>query len=158
VIKRPVIGIPKWDWKSPLLKHAIKNGTSVSIENIDLCYELKRHLEILNMFDENIKDFSDSNYYKYQNLNGKPHKEVMFKIELFKSLYAGIKKEGMRNAAVVTEDGCRLDGSHRLSISQHLGIPHVNVIIARYEECFKPEKVKRIMKNVEEYRSIVYGF
>ena len=62
-----------------------------------------------------------------------------------------------RTPPIVTDDGCRLDGSHRLSILAHLEIKKVDLNVARYEDIFKEKKIQKIREQVIAYRKETYG-
>jgi hypothetical protein len=157
-IDTPVIGIPTWDWKRKLVKYMTDNPNNHKVPIKDFCYECSRHFEILSLFDENDRDFEKTEYYNYQIENGKKHIEVEKKIDTFHKLYKNIRKNGCKKAPIVTLDGCRLDGSHRLSVLLHLGIKNSRINVAKYNLCFSTNRESKILSQVSAYRKKVYGF
>jgi hypothetical protein len=157
-IKTPIIGIPKWKWKKQLVGYAKENPNICNIDIVDSCYECSRHKELLKMVDisADISSIVKSDYYIYQKTKNK-HKNIMKKIEYFKSLYNSILEKGCLSIPIITDDGCRLDGSHRLSILLHLGVKRFDVNVAVYEKCFSNQKSKKIRSRIVKYRKKIYG-
>jgi hypothetical protein len=155
-VQTPVIGIPKWPWKKKLLNIAKQCKPSI-VDITDFCFECTRHLELLQAIDDGKTDFSGTEYYKYQ-VKKYDDASINKKIKHFNKIYKSIKKHGCREAPVVTDDGCRLDGSHRLSILIHLGVTETPVKIVRYEDIYSKQKSNLIRQEVNEYRKNIYGF
>ena len=154
-----VIGIPSWKWKKKLCRYARKHPHIVKFPiSKKLCHENSRHFEILHLFDDGCTDFSDTEYYKFNIENGKSKKDIRAKIQLFKDLYQSIcHKYKEKNPPIITDDGCRLDGSHRLSILVHLGVKYADLNIVSYEYLFSKNKSIEIRKQVREYRKRIYN-
>jgi hypothetical protein len=162
IIRTPVIGIPSSPWQKKAWKYAKKNPNFVKVDVKDFCYECSRHRELLSLIDEECEDFTSSEYWRYY--KGKKSKEaVLFKIEKYKETYKGIRKNGYISAGkgnssiIVTDDGCRLDGSHRAAILLHLNIPEAEINIFIYERCFSKEESKRLRKQNKIYRKKIYN-
>jgi len=154
----PVIGIPAWDWKKSLLNHAQKKPRWHGMIITDYCHECSRHFELLKLFDKKTKgEWKNSQYYKYQKEQGKKKKGILQKIQAFEKLYKSVASKGCKEPPVVTDDGCRLNGSHRLAILIHLSETYATVNIAVYEDIFDDKKAKEIRRNVKRYREEVYG-
>ena len=157
-VKTPVIGIPKWKWKNPMTLAAKSHGRVISIPNKDLCFECSRHIELLSLFDQNASDFQSCEYYQYQIVAGKKPQGVIAKIEGFRQLYIDFKRDGaFKKPPLVTDDGCRLDGSHRLAILSHLNVIEASVMVMKYEWLYSEERSKEIRQQVEKYRREKYG-
>lgn len=163
-IKTPVIGIPNWWWKKKLTQFLHDNNKNVIVqndvivENKDLCYECSRHLSLLKTFDDDSKEYEITEYFQYQIFRGKKKKGVFKKIEAFKILYDDfLKNKKFDSNPIITDDGCRLDGSHRLAILQHVGLDFVEVSLAKYEWLFNINESKQIRKQVEKYRQEKYN-
>lgn len=155
--KLKIIGIPGWSWKFTLLKYAKRHKNIQKWETSSLCYECSRHIELLRGFDEKKEDFARTEYYRYQIKNKKNRKSILHKIDRFKKLYRSIKKEGIINLPIITDDGCRLDGSHRCAILVHLGQKISLINIVKYEDVYSEDKSREIRKSVQNYRLSVYG-
>jgi len=158
MIKIPVVGIPSWKWKKRLLKQAIAQPLIEKIPITDLCYELDRHAELLKAFDKKT-DIKKTAYFKYQRENDNKIKTVIKRIGEFRQLYKKIRSRGIVGyAAVITEDGCRLDGSHRLSILKHLNVESAYINVVYYDRFYDKEKIEKIKQQVKEFRRTEYGF
>jgi hypothetical protein len=156
-IVRPVIGIPNYAWKKAAVKYARNNPNVVTIKANDLCHDCDRHRELLKMFDDGRDDYVNSSYFDYSIKQSKKTKEVALKkINKFKNLYLSIKEEIFdcpeNRLPIITEDGCRLDGSHKLTIFEHLGVENVSVNLFIYEKVFSKKDAKRLMKDNKEFR------
>jgi len=123
-----------------------------------MCYECSRHFEILKMFDNEEKNFMDSEYYQFYAQRDKDHQYIVSRVNAFYGLYLSVKnKYKEKKPPIITDDGCRLDGSHRMSILVHLGSKWISLNVARYKDIFKKKKIKKIREQVIAYRNEVYG-
>jgi hypothetical protein len=161
-IKIPVIGVPNYPWKKKVIKFARNNPYIVKLEVEDLCYECERHRELLRMFDNGLTCYSDSSYFHYSITMSKKTKEVALKkISKFKILYENMKKgvyECPENRLpIVTEDGCRLDGSHKLTILDHIGCKETDVNIFIYNKLFSKKERKKIIIDNLNFRKEMYN-
>jgi hypothetical protein len=161
-ILTPVIGIPNYLWKRQAVKFARKNPFIIKIKVKDLCYECDRHREILKMFDTGNCDYRNSNYFIYAiNRSKKPESVVLDKISRYKNMYFEIKGGNYscpkEKLPIIIEDGCRLDGSHRLTILEHIGEIETDVNVLFYRNLFSEKKSKQIFKENIDYRKKVYN-
>jgi len=156
-VSMTVIGIPSWPWKAKLLRFAQKHQNLVEVKTAGMCYECSRHMELLKLFDEGKKDFGQSEYFMYQRQNKKSKKNILEKIKKFQSLYRKIKCGKHTGYPVVTDDGCRLDGSHRCSVMVHLSRPVMLVNMVSYESIFDVNRSNKIRNQVKQYRMQMYG-
>jgi|TARA_Y100000310_G_scaffold338422_1_gene428043 hypothetical protein len=156
MIQTPVIGIPNWFWKKNLIKYAEKHPNIQEVEIVDFCHECSRHFQLLKMFDEKVKDFRDSEYYKYQRKHKRVHDNIEKRIFKFGRLYNSIKKHGCKEPSIVTDDGCRLNGSHRLAVLVHIGTQKASINVVRYEDVYGSKESKRIRDDVAAYRRDKY--
>ena len=162
IIKTPVIGIPSSPWQKKSWKFAKKHPNFVKVNVKDFCYECSRHRELLSLIDEGCKDFTHSEYWRYY--KGKKSPEtVLFKIAKYKETYRSIRENGYiaagkgNSSIIVTDDGCRLDGSHRTAVLLHLNILEVKINLFIYERLFSAEEAKRLRKQNKIYRKKVYN-
>jgi hypothetical protein len=160
MVKTPVIGIPNYWWKKRAVKFAKNNPNLVQIINRDLCYECDRHKELLDYFDSGNTNYKGTKYWDYY--SGKKNSSVINrKIKRYKKLYNSIKEHGYNGTGaisiVITDDGCRLDGSHRLTILLHLKILEISVNVVSYEDIFSAKKSKEIRRLNKQYRQEIYG-
>lgn len=155
-ISLTVVGIPAWSWKRRLLLFAKKHPNLVEIKTEGVCHECSRHLQLLKYFDGGEIRIDQSEYFKYQRKNKKSKKAVYSKIRKFKELYEKAKK-GDVGYPVITDDGCRLDGSHRCAIAVHLSEPILLVNMVSYEDRFKASHCKKIRNQVRDYRKKAYN-
>ena len=158
----PVIGIPNYFWKKKAVKYARKNPSIVTLEMKDLCYECDRHRELLNMFDDGRVDYKNSSYFKYgREMSCKIEEVVLKKIGKFKKLYLSMK-EGIyecpqNRMPIITEDGCRLDGSHKLTILEHIGCREVEINVFIYSKIFSKLESKKIISDNLIFRKETYN-
>lgn len=157
-IRYPVIGIPKWWWKSKVLRFAKANPYIITANTGGLGYECSRHLELLSLFDDGITDYQQTEYFRYHRGNKKNNKSINRKIEKFKNLYNDIKDKGCLVPPVITDDGCRIDGSHRIAILIHLGIKETAINLVKYENVFDRKRAIEIREDNIKYRQNHYGF
>lgn len=160
-VKTPVIGIPNYWWKKKAVKFSKKRPNLVQIQNKDLCHECDRHRELLEYFDSGNTNYKETKYWDYY--NGKKHRLVINKkIKRYRKLYRSIKDNGYDKDAsslsiVITDDGCRLDGSHRLTILSHLEVPEITVNVFSYESVFSESDSRAIRSVNETYRKNKYN-
>lgn len=159
-IEIPVIGIPQYWWHKKAFKYAKKNPRFIEMEIKDLCYECHRHKEILKNFDHGDTVFQGTKYWEYY--DGKKDSSVINnKISRYRKLYEKIKRYEYlpiedKSSIIITDDGCRIDGSHRLSILEHIGIKKVVVNVFLYEDVFTEKESKAIRTKNERYRKNEY--
>lgn len=160
-IKTPVIGIPNSIWKKKAVKFVRNNPNILNIKIDDFCYDCDRHRELLYMFDNNDVNYEKGKYFIYSIKSGRIKEVVLKKINKFKDLYQSIKINGYvfkdDKLPIVTKDGCRLDGSHKLSILEHLGYSETKLNIVIYEKMFSTKKIKKILKDNITYRKEIYN-
>ena len=161
-VKTPVVGIPNYPWKKKAVKFARSNPYIVKLKLEDLCYECERHRELLRMFDNGLTCYDNSSYFLYSIAKSKKTKEVALnKIKKFKKLYLSMR-EGIYECSkdrlpIVTEDGCRLDGSHKLTILDHIGCKESDVNIFLYDKVFSKKEIKKIMAENLKFRKEIYS-
>ena len=161
-IVSPVVGIPNCQWKKKAVKFARHNPYIVKLEVEDLCYECERHRELLRMFDNGLTNYDNSKYFDYSiNKSGKTKEVALKKISKFKILYENMKKgiyECTENRLpIVTEDGCRLDGSHKLTILDHIGCRETDVNVVLYNKIFSKKERKKIIQDNLNFRKETYN-
>jgi hypothetical protein len=139
-----------------MLAFAKAHPQIVEVNATNLCHECSRHFELLRCFDEEIDDFTKTEYFLYQKKNNKKRKVILEKIARFKALYKSISEGAKIDFPVITDDGCRLDGSHRCSVLVHLGRSSVFVNMVSYRSVFSESRSNKIKSQVKEYRKRVY--
>ena len=154
----PVIGIPNSSWKKKAVKFAKNNTNIVTIEVKDLCYQCSRHKDLIKMFDKRDTDYENSSYFKHSK---KITKVTISKINAYKDMYFRIKNGDYDcpddKLPIITEDGCRLDGSHRLSILEHIGETKTEVNFLYYNSLFSKKERRKIFKENVSYRKKEYN-
>ncbi|MHA1469629.1 MAG: hypothetical protein ACTSSP_03585 [Candidatus Asgardarchaeia archaeon] len=160
-IKTPVIGLPSSPWQKKAFKFAKKHPNLVKANISDFCYECSRHRELLYLFDGHVSNFEQSEYWNYYK-GKKPENAVISKISYYKKRYEDIRRYGYKSfdngsSIIITDDGCRIDGSHRLSILLHLNILETEVNLFIYEKLFSEKESKRIRKANLDYRLKTYN-
>ena len=159
-IPMPIIGIPGWDWKGIVDKYAETHVYPMRFSvSKALCYECERHYQLLQLFDAD-RSYKGSEYAIYQQGLGKSSHEIKQRVRKFKKLYRAIKRRGMDESKplpVITDNGCRINGSHRFAILIHLGIKEAAVNVVRLKDVFHGAKLERIKVQVEECRRLKLG-
>jgi len=156
-INTPVIGIPNWWWKKKAVRAMVDKPNIHVVSIKDFCHECSRHFELLSLFDSGDSDFVNTEYYQYQ-IKSKKDVIAIEKIRSFKKLYKNILDVGCNIPPIVTQDGCRIDGSHRMSILLHIGMGECKINVAQYNLLFSNKECQDIRKQVSEYRKRAYGF
>ena len=156
IVKLPVIGLPNYKWKKMAVKFVRNNPNIIRLKVEDLCYECERHRELLRMFDNGL-----TNYENSRSKSGKIKEVALKKIRKFQELYSSMKEgiyECPRNRIpIITEDGCRLDGSHKLTILEHIGCKEADVNIVIYRKIFSESETRKILKDNIKYRKKTYN-
>lgn len=157
----PVVGIPNWKWKSYLVKYVKGNKYKITVLDIPLefiSYDCKRHIEIVKLFSKNNENYKDTDYYKYSIQNKRSIKATLRKISKFRKLYFSIKSHGIKTYPIITTNGCRIDGSHRVSILICLGYSDCPVYVVDIGKLCSKKKCYRIDKQVKKFRKSYYNF
>lgn len=162
-VKTPVIGIPQFYWHKKAWKFSKKNPNFINMNISDFGYDCSRHIDFLKYLDDPTKDVKKSEYWEYS-IKTRTDEGVYGKIDKYKKTYDRIKFNGFvasgnkyNSSIIVTDDGCRLDGSHRVAILLHLGILEVDVNILVYERVFSKKESKKIREENLKYRKETYG-
>jgi len=161
-ILTPVIGVPNYSWKKRAVKYARKHENIVKVDINGFCYQCDRYTDLLCMFDNGDEDYKKSDYFTdRKKRGGKGSKDILKKIINYKSMYEEIKGGKLvclsKFFPIVTQDGCRLDGTHRLTILMHLGIYEANINIVIYNRIFSKKVRGVIIKENMEYRKEKYN-
>jgi hypothetical protein len=159
-IKTPVIGIPEYWWHKKAIKYARKYPSLIEMDIKNLCYECHRHRNILLIFDAEQSDFKSTLYWQYYN-GKKSEKTIRDKINKYKKLYYKLKNgydpiDETGSSIIITDDGCRLDGSHRLAVLSHLGYSRILINVFLYEKVFTTKECKKIREENKRYRENEY--
>ena len=157
------VGIPNSAYKTYLLKKSGK-GEVVKINPLLLAGpDCGRHLEILTFFDEFgkpkiISPYEKSEYFKYQIRVGKSQKTIQKKLLKFYKLYNSIKNkyDYKQGYIIVTEDGIRLDGSHRSAIVSYLKIDKIKVKEIDWKKMLSGKNAKNFGLQINKQKK-VYG-
>lgn len=153
--------MPNCPWKKKAVKFARSNPYIVKLKVENLCYECERHRELLRMFDNGLTNYDNSKYFDYSiNKSGKTIEVALKKIKKFQKLYLSMK-EGVYKCSkdrlpIITEDGYRLDGSHKLTILDHIGCKETDVNIFLYNKIFSKKEKKKIMIDNSNFRKEIY--
>lgn len=116
-------------------KRAALERPPLRIERVapdELAYDCVRHLELLRTATPASGDdeLRRSLYCRFLRAGGRDDAAALAKARAFLALHARIRDEGMDYAygrVAVTEDGIRLNGSHRAAIAAALGLERVDV-------------------------------
>ncbi len=108
------------------------------VQTKDLTFDCMRHLDFLEHYDKygSQADFSSTLYWRYYISFGHPPELAQHRCDRFGKLYKKLKTQDLDRDIghiKVTEDGIRLDGSHRSAIAFFLGIDQVEVDCYRWK-------------------------
>lgn len=147
------VGIQNSKFKTKMVEIAPRKGKKVKLQLPCLCADdCSRHFELLNMFDSSKRKYKCCEYYIFHKSNGRDHKTIMKKIAKFKSLYRSIRDKGYNRKLghiIVSDNGARLDGSHRSSIIEHLKYNEITVLMVRWEDVFSRKHLGKIYKHIK---------
>jgi len=102
------------------------------VKTKDLTFDCMRHLDFLAFYDKfgAKADFSSTLYWRYYISFGHPPELAQHRCDRFGKLFEKFKSEELDRDVgriKVTEDGIRLDGSHRSAIAYYRGIEEIEV-------------------------------
>ena len=148
------IGVRNYPQKAQLLKQPFSSLVEIATEA--LVYDCERHLDFLAALEDG-RDPSESLYWKYHALLGRSADGIAERCHRFTDLYRTIGIRGFdttQGYIAVTDDGIRLNGSHRAAIAHHLGLGTLPVAIYRWETTFQLGEVQHIREEAEEKRAL----
>lgn len=146
------VGIKSCYQKKKAIRKALKEKRAITVKVEDLvAKDCVRHLEMLKCFDDRILfgRYTQTFYYQYQRSNDRTHAQVYEKINKFKAVYKRIMQNGYnyhKGYMIVSDNGVRLDGSHRASILYHLKTQKIDVL-----ETTMPV-TSELMQHIEDQR------
>lgn len=127
---------------------------TIYVDPQDLAWDCSRHIAFLREAKRHTGDSWDeawmlrSWYAGWLLTAGRSQDSAIARCRRFLIMFAEIQRDGWSDAwATVTEDGIRLDGSHRAAIAVVLGLPRVPVSVVPYRPA--DETWRRAM---QEYR------
>lgn len=115
----------------------------------DLTYDCIRHLDFLRRLAEGMEqgEYPGTLYWKYIRMVGGGREKALRKSRELADLFRFVRDEELEPAdsyAAVTDDGVRLDGSHRTSVALVLGIESLPVRVYHWGERFPEKKLDPI--------------
>ncbi len=155
------VGIENSPIKAKMVQMASKIGRKIEIELPCItAKDCDRHFELLTMFDDeaisNIRDIKGSLYYEFNRVQLQRKRNYIWdRVKRFRRLYQSIKKRGYLykyGYIVLSEDGARLDGSHRGAIVEHLGLDKITVIMVNWRSCFKKRQLRDLYRHLNQQR------
>ncbi len=152
------VGIKNSYYKNRMIEKAKKYGNKVTIDLPCMCPDCGRHRRILQLFDKGIKQVRKvkrTEYYKFSRATGKDDHAISRKLRKFLGLYKSIKKNGYNYAKgyiILTEDGTRLDGSHRACIIEHLKFKKIDVIMMNWRSLFKKSELRDVYAHIKSQK------
>lgn len=153
------VGIRNCKEKTKMLLSSKKKGRIIDISLPGLCSNgCERHIEVLELFKKGIVDpvsMRRTALYKYQKDNGRTDKVIQKRIQLFYKTFKSISAYGYLyelGYIVVTEDGARLDGSHRSAIVESLGFKSLKVISVKWSDTLTKSETKRMTMHLSEQK------
>ncbi|KKM05216.1 hypothetical protein LCGC14_1756390, partial [marine sediment metagenome] len=104
----------------------------------------------------NIRDIKQTLYYEFnRKFLKRSRPEIWDKVKKFRKLYNSISKKGYdykRGYMVLSEDGVRLDGSHRGAIVEHLKYEDIIILMVRWEDCFKKKQLGKLYSHINDQK------
>ena len=122
-------GIPNSPSKSKISRRTPSH--TIIVDPIDLAWDCQRHIDFLYMMQEDAAPdrMMASLYADYLLKTGRTTEVVRKKCEEFWALFNTLKTTPKDVWAIVTEDGARLDGSHRAACAVVRGLAEVTVSV-----------------------------
>jgi hypothetical protein len=122
-----------------------------------LAYDCIRHLDFLGHALENGRgaDFRESLYWRYLVAVGHTPASADRRCIRYAELARGIEREGFdpqRDRIAVTDDGVRLNGSHRAAIARHLGVGELDVDVFSWAGCVPRWRVRHVAEEARVKR------
>lgn len=140
------------------------------VSSESLAFDCMRHMDLISRYEEG-KDLKKSFYFVFSKFfSGRDKRTINEKIKNYISFYEKIKRGGYRDDIqgfkdlVITDNGIRLDGSHRAAIACFLGIKSLRVKYIKWNllyyvlcrERTKKEFYYERFRNKEVYKDGVY--
>ena len=144
------IGIANWREKLILSKSELFEIRSVATKS--LTFDCERHLDFLYAYLDKSQDFFPNKtlYYAYYTYFA-GESTAKAKCEIFASQIDRLlasKPKLAEECIDITDDGARLDGSHRASIALAVGIDTLPVRVFRWDNIFPENKISHIRKEI----------
>ena len=130
------VGVRNSPHKKKLIAQGSIRGDIVSTE--ELTFDCMRHLEFLDHYENHgpQADFSSTLYWRFMISFGRTPNSAQAKCERFGQLYESLKGQQLDREIgriKITQDGIRLDGSHRSAVAKFLGIDSLEVDIFQWK-------------------------
>jgi hypothetical protein len=151
----PFVGIRKGPEKAALLARG--TGRRALLPTHALAFDCLRHAALLRAVDADADDVDllGTVYGKFQRAAGRSEQEARARCRRFADLYRSVRAHGFDAAEpppAVTEDGIRLDGSHRVAIAHHLTLPELEVAVFRLEDAVAGRRLEEIREEARVKR------
>jgi hypothetical protein len=147
------VGVRNSAEKARLLARGTSRRERVLVR--DLAYDCLRHLDFLERLD-GPDDPSGSLYWRYLVWTGHTPASADERCARFAGLTRQIESEGLDSRLepiAVTDDGIRLNGSHRAAIARHLGVDEVEVDVYSWNGAVPGRRARRVVDEAEVKRA-----
>lgn len=148
------VGIRNSPEKAALLERG--EGQKGVLPTDELAYDCIRHFDFLRTAAEAGEEaFPETLYWKYFLLTGRGPEAARARCRSFKRLYMRIRAEGYDDGTdpiAVTEDGIRLNGSHRAAIGAFLDLPPLPVRVYRWKDVLPARRVRHVRAEADVKR------
>ncbi len=144
------VGIRNSPEKSQLLQS--KNFQIAEARTAGLTFDCERHIDFLDAIEQ-CKAFSETLYWRYHALLGRQEEWIKTHCDRFANLYRSIHSQGFdfgKGYIAVTDDGIRLNGSHRASIAFHMELEFLPVAVYSWKTKFASDEIAHIADEVKE--------
>ena len=131
------VGVRNSAEKARLLRHGTSSRSHLPAA--DLAYDCLRHRDFLERIkaDHRLESMQESLYWRWLVATGRAHEAADHHCRVYAALVAKVLAQGYdsnRNPIAVSDDGIRLDGSHRAAIAVALGIHEVAVDVYSWRD------------------------
>ena len=150
------VGIRNCPEKDQLLKSEPIGRQIVSI--YALTFDCERHLEFADLVlaGRGEDEWPRTLYWQFLAATGRSGRAIVTRCQRFADLVARIQTEkydGERGIIAVTDDGIRLNGSHRASVARVLGLRVLEVMVYRWETLFANGQVEHLRREALQKRA-----
>jgi len=125
--------------------------------SLDLSYDCIRHIDFLRLVNAGMveSEYQETLYWKYILLKGGSPEKAIFRARQLRDLFLSVQQGALKPSesyGAVTEDGIRIDGSHRAAIATVLGISSLAVQVYSWEEHASRTEIAAILEETRVKR------
>lgn len=156
------VGVRRYPESARLLAEGSPRRATVA--SVDLAYDCVRHRDFLSrvMADESAEAMRETLYWRYLVSTGRTADAADARCRGFAELLESIRTDGFDasrgESIAVTDDGIRLNGSHRAAIAQALALGAVEVALYSWRAVFSTRRIRHILEEARVKREAQAAF